>query len=441
MSDLITFVIDEYIIDPLGISYLSSMLKKNNYSVKLRLTSNIKNCKIDTPIVGFSVTTGKHNYYAHINRLIKKENPGIVSIFGGPHCTFEPEFAKESGIDYIFRGECLYAITEFAQKFLDKEDITTTHNLAFYRNNEIICNPLLPPVNPDEIPFPDRELIYQFKKNRTNLIRNVMASFYCPMNCSYCFNKQFKKLGYQPRIRSVENVIEECAQLKKNYPTQLIYFQDDIFPIYANDWLQMFYSGYKKGINIPFHIQIRIEMLNEDKIKLLKDAGLHGVTFAIETADEQARLQLLGRKISNKMIIEKANLLSKYGIKFRIENMLGIPFETLQSALRTLDLNLQCHPDVGWASLFTPYCGTDLGDFCKENNLIETNPDSDFFTNSSLKLEDKSKIERLQKLFGLTCYLPSFRYAIPILISLPFSYKSLSKLIKQQLYRRRLFKV
>lgn len=439
MSDLITFVIDQYIIDPLGISYLSSILKKNGYGVRLVLTSNVK--KIETPIVGFSVTTGKHNYYANINRLIKEENPKTVSIFGGPHCTFEPEFAKESGVDYIFRGECFHAITEFAQKFLEKEDTTTTHNLAFRRSNEIICNPLLPPVNPDEIPFPDRELIYQFKRNRTNPIRNVMASFYCPMRCSYCFNKQFKELGYRPKIRAVENIIEECSQLENNYPTQLIYFQDDIFPVYSEEWLELFCNEYRKRINAKFHIQIRIEMLDEDKIRMLKNAGLHGATFAIETADERARLQLLNRKISNRTIIEKANLLSKYGIKFRIENMLGIPFETLQSALRTLDLNLQCHPDVGWASLFTPYYGTDLGDFCRENNLIETDYKNDFFTNSPLKLKDKSRIERLQKLFGLTCYLPSIRHVIPILVSLPLNYRLLSELIKQWLYKRRLFKV
>ena len=471
---MLTFIIDKYIIDPLGIAYLSAMLKENGHQAKLVLTETLDNTVINTAIVAYSVTTGKHRHYIEVNRWVKEEYPNVVSIFGGPHCTFFPEFAKEYGVDFIFRGEGFEAIVEFMDRYIkDKgmntETIYKTPNIAYYLyddveravaqgftaspkilprlddtespSNHIYQNSLLPAMKVADLPFPDRELIYQFKHNRENPIRNVMASLQCPMSCRYCYNKQYRKLGYPVRIRPVDSVIEECEKLVKDYPTQLIYFQDDTFPIYWEDWLQSFCQEYSQRVKTPFHLQVRVEMLNEKRIALLKAAGLHGVTFAIETADDIARRDLLGRAIDNDVIVNQAKLLQQHNIKFRIENMLGIPGETLESALRTLDLNIICHPDIGWASLFAPYPGTDLGDYCQKEKLIDGDFDGDFFTHATLKLKDKKQIERLQKLFGLICAVPQLRPLAPLLTKLPFKYHGVYKLVKKWLYNRRLYKI
>lgn len=327
---------------------------------------------------------------------------------------------------------------------MNTETIYKTPNIAYYLYDDsdiVHTNPLLPAFKVSELPFPDRELIYQFRRNRENPIRNVMASFQCPMQCSYCYNKQFKNMGYSVRLRPVENVIEECGELIKNYPTQLIYFQDDIFPVYRLDWLSAFCEQYKKRVKTPFHIQVRIEMVNHECVQWLKSAGLHGVTYAIETADETARRDLLGRVVNDNVILAGAKLLQNHGIKFRIENMLGIPGETFESALRTLDLNIKCQPDVAWASLFAPYPGTDLGDYCQKENLILGDFDMDFFTHATLKLKDKKQIERLQKLFGLICTVPLFRPLVPALTALPFKYQWIYKWVKNWLYEKTLYKV
>ena len=452
---MLTFIIDKYIIDPLGIAYLSAMLKENGHQAKLVLTETLDKTVIDTPIVAYSVTTSKHRHYVEVNRQVKEEYPNVVSIFGGPHCTFFPEFAREYGVDFIFRGEGFEALVLFLDNYVKDKGLNTqslykTPNIAYYLyddddtespSNHIYQNSLLPAMKVADLPFPDRELIYQFKHNRENPIRNVMASLQCPMSCTYCYNKQYRKLGYPVRIRPVDSVIEECEKLVKDYPTQLIYFQDDIFPVYREDWLQSFCQEYSQRVKTPFHLQVRVEMLTEKRIALLKAAGLHGVTFAIETADDEARRDLLGRAIDNDVIVNQAKLLQQHDIKFRIENMLGIPGETLESALRTLDLNIICHPDIGWASLFTPYPGTDLGDYCQKENLIDGEFDPDFFTHATLKLKDKKRIERLQKLFGFICTVPQLRPLAPLLTRLPFEYQVVYKWVKKWLYDRMLYKI
>jgi radical SAM superfamily enzyme YgiQ (UPF0313 family) len=183
-------------------------------------------------------------------------------------------------------------------------------------------------------------------------------------------------------------------------------------------------------------------MLTEDKLKMLKSAGLHGVTFAVENASEELRSKLLNRHISNDTIKKNVDLLHKYDIKFRIENMLGIPNETIETAINTLKFNIDCKPDIAWASLFTPYPGTDLGNYCYKYYLVSgNNLNNGFFTNLPLALKDKYKIERLQKLFGLICAIPTLKFLAPVLIRLPFSYKFIYKKVKSYMYKWRLFRI
>jgi len=445
---MITFVTDPYVIDPLGIAYLSAMLKQEKIETRLILTPNIDREIIITPIVAYSVTTGTHKHYAEINQYIRSRYPEIVSIFGGAHCTFYPEFAKEQGVDFIFRGECFEAIVKFVKNYnyhgLRKgKDVQpyAIPNIAYsmYGTDNLVINDLLPPIKVSNLPLPDRELIYQFPQNRDNPIKNVMCTFGCPLSCSYCYSKQYRNLGYPVRVRSVESVIEECRQLKVNYLLEMIYFQDDIFPIKRKDWIEGFCTAYKETVNLPFHIQLRIEMLTEEVLKNLTRAGLHGVTFAAETANVDMRREVLNRKTTNEQLTRGVNLLQKYGIRYRIENMIGMPGETIKTALQTLDMNIGYSPDIGWASLYTPYYGTDLGDYCREQDLIDGDFSSDFFTASSLKLKHIKRIERLQKLFPLICAIPSLRKFARLLIMLPFSYRRLYEITKQRLYADRLY--
>lgn len=237
-------------------------------------------------------------------------------------------------------------------------------------------------------------------------------------------------------IRSPDNVMAEIEELKQ-YPLKLLYFQDDNFPIWNKKWLRDFcelYSDYR----IPFHIQIRIEILTEEVLIQLKNVGLHSLTFAIESGDEKLREIVLNRRVRNNIILEKVALLHKHKIKFRAENMLGIPHETLESALSTLDFNIKCKPTIAWASLYTPYLSTELGNYCKEHDLIDESRGikEDFFTSSQLKLESRSRIERLQKLFSLICLLPFIRPFVSLLIRLPFKYNKIYLAIKRMLYKK-----
>jgi radical SAM superfamily enzyme YgiQ (UPF0313 family) len=399
------FIIDPYTIDPLGIAYLSAYLKDAGHEVDISHTGDE-----DCDILCYSVTTGKHQYYLDLNRKIKGDR---LSLFGGTHCTFFPAMQHEPGVDAIVRGEGFGAIVDIANG-LRLDDILNVND-----------NPLRHLVNKDTLPLPDRELIYKFPENYNNPIKNLMCSFGCMMNCPYCYASKYREL-YDctgAEMRSPENVMVEVEDLCK-YPLELIYFQDDIFPVYNKAWIDRFVALYGE-FNMPFHIQVRIEMLDEDTLLKLKSVGLHGLTFAIETGNEIYRHDVLKRNISNQAIVDKAGMLHRHNTRFRVENMIGLPQETLEMLSETIMLNQQIAPTYAWASIFHPYPGTELGDEC----CVDT--DSDFFHDVQNK-----QIDRLQKLFALAVAMKLPIYLIKWLSKLNISYQYIHDIIKHISYKR-----
>ena len=402
----ILFITKKWVIDPLGIAYLSSYLKQQGHEVKLVRPEDgvwemIWSFKPD--ILAYSVTTGLHKFYLDLNSEIKKRYKAI-SVFGGAHPTYFPEMKIDKDVDFIVRGEGEVIFARLLERIGEG---WWSEEKEFYS--------LFLVKNLDELPFPDRELIYQFPENHKNRIKNVMTSRGCPFKCNYCYNSLYQKLygkDFTIRYRSVDNVIKECLELKK-YPLEVIFFADDEFVANKQRFLE-FALRYKEEVNVPYHCQIRIELLDEDRIKWLKDSGCISLTFAIESGNEKMRKEVLGRNISNKRILDGCILLQKYNIKYRTENMIGLPFESFEEAWETLEFNIKCKPTIAWASIFQPYPKTGLGEYCIEQGLFDGNVDSiksTFFEDTPLNVHKdyRKKIVNLQRLFGVVCSYPQLK--------------------------------
>jgi len=397
------FVVEPLSYEWLGIMYVSSILKKFRVEVKLFVigedVGNILNLKPD--FIGYSVLTGSHKNLLKFNRELKQKLD-FISVFGGPHPTYFPEMVNEEGVDYIIRGE--------------SEEVIET--LLAKPKEKIIFGRL--PQDLDNIPFPDRELIYEhLPKEKRNPIKHFITSRGCPFDCPYCYNNAGRKLYPTERwvrFRSPENVISEIEQVIQQYGAKFIYFQDDCFDL-NKKWLYSFLKLYRQKISLPFHCIIRLDLLDETTAKQLKEANCMCVRCALECGNDYIRNTVLKRKTSKSQIINATKLLRKYNIKFVLQNMLGLPEGNLKVDFETLKLNIECQPTLGWASIFQPYPGTELGKLFPEITVDRINPN--FYDDSPLDIPNKKEICRLQKLFGIIVQY-SFVYSfLPILLKLP----------------------
>ena len=222
-------------------------------------------------------------------------------------------------------------------------------------------------------------------------------------NCSYCYNARWSQLypGEPVRTRQVQDVIAEINAVSPEF----VYFQDSCFGVNMN-WLREFSHAYRREINIPFHCHLRPSQVTEERVLLLSDARCVSVRIALETASKKL-LKLLNReKTDLDQVKDAVRMLKKWNIRLMIQNMIGLPTGTIQDDLQTLEFNIRCRPTYGWVSIFQPYPGTELGDWCKKDGWYKgdySEISDSFFDGSVLEFDDvyKEQLKYLQKIWAL----------------------------------------
>lgn len=439
----ITFLTMPLSVEPLGVGYLSSSVtahghvtdlyvyEKNNAS-KEALEKYLKS--FAPHVVAFSMTTGMHVELLELVRMVKFINHHIVTVVGGAHVTYFPDIKVNESVDYIIRGE---ADVDFPAliKRLENNDVPSHKDISSLKL----------PLELDKIPFPDRKLLYSYKPFLLNKTRNVMTSRGCPYNCSYCYSSVCRNIyvGQQfVRYRSAENIVQECEQLLRDYPTSMIFFADDEFSI-NYERLVVLSKLYRKRVSVPFHCQIRVDLLDEKRIKCLKDMGCYSLTFAIESGSERIRRHILNRHVTDNQIIEGAKLIRKYKIKFRTENIIGLPTETYDDVVATIRLNAKVKSTYAWVSLYQPYPRTELGTLSINLGLFNGNNDvikKSFVEDTVLEFSKayKKKIVRMQRLFSIACAFLIIRCLLSVLVRLPLTsmYTRLRNMWKKHQYKK-----
>ncbi len=399
------FINKPFVLEPLGIMYISSSIKETGHEVDLVLTSEDLEKKVQEYVpdyVGYSIMTGDQNFYDGINKELKKKF-NFFSVAGGSHPTFFPEMLSASSLDAICIGEGEKVI----QQLLENPNSTTIPNFWFKKEGGIIKNSVEPLINDlDEIIFPDREIVFKYPKINKGPIKHFITSRGCPYNCSFCFNESYSELyegkGKRVRFRSVDNLLDEIEQVISSSPTKVVCLQDDTF-ILKQDWIKEFSVKYKERINLPFYCHVRPNLVREEIVRDLKYAGCYGVNIGIESGNDEVKKNILNRNISNEQIYNAVTLLKQSGIKVMAHNILGLPFTSLKNDLETLELNIRCQPDYAWAAIFQPYPKTKLGERCVEEGIYkgDFSDINNFFDTSRLDINNKNEIANLQKLFAI----------------------------------------
>ena len=430
------FIIKEIDNEPHGIMHISALLKQEGHQTSLAVATEEDPVeaalRLKPDVVGYTVYTGTQNYYLDLNRQIKAQLPGAFSLFGGPHPTFFPEMIEHEGVDGICVGEGEYATLDLLNALQADAEITGIPNWHFKFNGEIVRNPVRPLLTSeqlDELPFPDRDLLYNVHPaSRRNKIRPFITGRGCPYSCTYCFNKAYRDLyrglGKTMRRRSVEDVIREIKAVRRRYSLEFITFMDDTF-ILNRGWLQDFAVRYKAEVGLPFWCQVRADLVTDEMMALFKDAGCVSVSFGLEAGNDRLRNAILKRNMSRQQILEASRIFRQHGIAFMTNNMLGLPTGSLETDFETLDLNVQCRPSYANVFLFQPYPKTELGELaCQGGWMIGSFDDLSGSVSDDTIIRfgsesEKRQIENLQKLFALAVEFPSLVPLVKLLIKLP----------------------
>ena len=363
-------------------------------------------------LIAVSLLERNYSTAGNLIKIMKRYSNAPVLV-GGIMPTISPETVfNMEGVDILCLGEGEGAIADICNAISHGKPIRAIPNLWVKENGRVIKNPLRPLVDmnqvPDQIwePFDKRHI---FRAYKGRVCRNGSFEFArgCTKVCTFCVAPKLrevqKNLGAYHRFKSAEHVLLEIINKVKPYDLNLIHFGDTDFLFgMKKDLLKEFAELYKKHVDLPFLIQTSAEAINEDKIKLLKLAGCDNISVGVETGSERIRKDVIRKFVSKKKIIDAFRLGRKYKIRMTANYMLGLPDETEEDVMQTIEFNRQINPPAISVFFFTPFIGTELYDISIKKGYVKGfNPNTNVHKESPLDMRQlpKKRIDELLKYF------------------------------------------
>jgi len=294
---------------------------------------------------------------------------------------------------------------------------------TWYRDDdgEIHRNPQPPLVDINEV-IPDFSLFDPKRFMRPmggRMFRMAPVESYrgCPYACTYCNSpavRTFTKeagLGNYLRRKSISVFRDELAHLVEKIDPEFLYFVDDSFLARPQKEIYDFCDMYEE-FKIPFWFNTRAENCDPTLLKRLKEVGCYRMAASVECGNEEFRMKVLRRKISNEKIIEQFAIVADSGLAFSLDIIIGMPGETRELIMDTVELVSTIRGyDALTASIFTPYNGTTLRKVAINNGWLDADIICDQgHSRSMLKMPapmvSEEDITGLVSVFPLYCYFP-----------------------------------
>jgi len=342
-----------------------------------------------TPIFGSALKTAE---------VVKKYNPELLVIVGGPHPSLLTEQTLRSkDIDIAVRGEGERTILELVKTIENGGDLYKVKGISFKENGKVFNNELQEPIkNLDEIPFPARDLLMNPQNYTSEDMGAILGSRGCPFNCTYCSHFW----GRCVRFRSPQNVFQEIKEIRHKYGTRQFELKDDTFTANRKWVTDLCNLLILENLKINWGCTTRANLLDEDILRKMQKAGCNVVRIGVETGSERI-LKETKKGVTFEQMKKAAKILNKLGIFWSGYFMMGLPTETEEDILKTYQFMKELNPYYAGLGVYNPFPATELFDQGVKLGLLsldvelghffQTNPKDYFFVNPSKRIIGMSK--------------------------------------------------
>lgn len=370
---------------PLGLAYIAAVLEQAGHKVEILDGSvgQITTDELAGEIVGrkpgfVGISAQTPTYYRAIKcaEIIKQVDQTIAVSFGGPHPTALPaETAREKSVDFVVVGEGEYTTRDLVNALERGGDPAKVKGLWYKdRKGEPRFSGTRERIeNLDELPFPARHLL-DWKSYKASSMHykhtpafSMMCGRGCWFGCTFCDCS--KVFGRQVTMRSPESVASEVAHLVEKWGAREVMFWDDTFCI-NRDWVVKT-CELLKPFNITWSVWSRVNTIDRELLRMMAGAGCWNISFGIE-AGTQKVLDTIKKGITLEQAKNAVRWCHEAGIEARTTWILGLPGDTWESMMKTIDFAIEIGADYAQFQLLTVYPNTELWSSWKKYGKLLT---------------------------------------------------------------------
>ncbi|HXE12281.1 MAG TPA: hopanoid biosynthesis associated radical SAM protein HpnJ [Bryobacteraceae bacterium] len=321
-------------------------------------------------LVLFTSTPG-FNVDVKIAEMMKDVNPKLKVAFVGPPVTIEPEksLRASQAIDFVVKREFDYPIVEFASG----KPLEEIAGVVFRKDGGFQSNPEAPPIeNLDTLPWVSK--VYKrdldFRRYNVPFLLHPFISLYttrgCPAQCTFCLWPQTHS-GHRWRLRSSDDIANECRYIQENFPgLKEIFFDDDTFNYQKARTIEL--CSKLKPLKMTWSCTSRVTT-DYDTLKAMKEAGCRLLIVGYESGEQQ-----ILKNIKKGATIDMARRFTanckKLGLVIHGDFIVGLPGETRESIRKSIDFAKELDVETIQVSIAHPFPGTEFYDHVKKNGLI-----------------------------------------------------------------------
>ncbi len=371
---------------PLGICYVAAACLRAGADVRIfdyivrqytpeNLARDIEQFQPD--VLGTTAVTMNYKKAADILVQAKKIKPSLITLFGGPHVSFDVEntLMNYPETDLVVIGEAEKTLEELVPVLLQKALWPAIPGIAFCSKGSIIRTEPRPLIeNLDTLPMPARHLLPLSRYQALGYPVSIITTRGCPNKCIFCLGR--KMVGFKVRHRSIRKVVDEIESIL-DYDMHFINIADDLFTVNRARVLEFCNEVKKRNLSFFWSVFARVNTVDAQILNAMKAAGCHSVSFGIESGNSQM-LARVRKGITLDQARAAVAACKEAGIVAHGSFLAGLPGESWESLNDSRQFSEELKIQYGYHFL-APFPGTTIRENAQAYDIEILSDDWDLY--------------------------------------------------------------
>jgi anaerobic magnesium-protoporphyrin IX monomethyl ester cyclase len=403
MNIVVSTLNAKYIHTSLSIRYLKAFAAPEfdvtlaEYTIKdpaMNIVTDLYRKKPD--VIGFSCYIWNIEETIKVIKMLKKINPELVIILGGPEVTYDVHewLERIPEVDYIVVGEGEETFKDLLTAIRDNESKDDISGVAFRKEDRLKINPQRNKLNLKDLPSP-----FRFEEDLEHLSKRVTyieTSRGCPFNCQFCLSSIEVGVRYFDREK-----VKDDIRFLMDHGAKTIKFVDRTFNIsrsYAMEMFQFLIDEHRPGT--VFQFEITADIMRPEVIDFLNKnapAGLFRFEIGVQSTNDLTN-ELVKRK-QNFAKLQRTVMMVKEGGKIdqHLDLIAGLPEENYQSFRKTFNDVFEMRPEELQLGFLKMLRGTGVRITAAQHDYIYMDHSPyEILGNNVLSFEDITRIKQVE---------------------------------------------